>query len=98
MAEFCGRWGCTWWEGIITIIIINFTAFAFLFLWFIILLLMGVIEAVNFITNLGKPKQEIKNINKPQKQNKPVLFVTKLLDQAVKKQLANRRNKHESEH
>lgn len=98
LAEYCGRWGCTWWEGIISLIIMNFPAFVFLFFLFIILLLLGVIEAVDFITNFGKPKQEIKNTNNPQKQNKPVLLATKLLGHAVKKQLDNRRNKHESEH
>jgi hypothetical protein len=96
-AEYCGRWGCTWWEGIITLIIMNFPAFAFLFFWFIVLLLLGVLKAVDFITNFGKPKQEIKNTNKPQEENKRVLLAIKLLGRAVKKQLDNRRNKHESE-
>jgi len=98
LAEFCGRWGCTWWEGIINLIIMNFPAFILLFFWFIILLILGGIEAVDFITNFGKPKQDIKNTNKSEKPNKPGLLATKLLGRAVKKQLDNRRNKHEPEH
>lgn len=97
LAAFCGRWGCTWWEGIITLIVMNFPAFAFLLFCFIILLLLAIIEAVDFITTFGKPKQEIPTVNKLEKQNKPILLATNILGRAVKTRIDNRRNKHESE-
>lgn len=75
----------------------NFTAFAFGLFCFIILLLLGIIEAVDFITNFAKPRDKIKTVNKLEKQNQPILLATNILGRAVKTKIDNRRNKHESE-
>ncbi len=90
-AEFCGRWGCTWWEGIITLFIMSLPAIPVLLL----LLVLGLLKAVLFITKFARAKPEIKPTSKPEKQNKSVLIATNILSSVVQKQLDNRRNKHE---
>lgn len=92
LAVFCGRWGCTWWEGIITLFIMSLPAIPVL----LFLLLLGLLKAVLFITKFARPKPEIKPTYKPEKQNKSVLIATNILGSVVQKQLDNRRNKHES--
>jgi hypothetical protein len=70
LAEFCGRWGCSWWENIITIILVSLKGKSAVLLlglllipivFVVLILLVGLIPAFELIASFGRDKQDIKN-------------------------------------
>lgn len=82
LAEFCGRWGCSWWENIITIILMSFKGKAaivllglllVLILLVVLIFLLGLIQVIAFISSFSKPKENITNPNNSQEEAQPIL-------------------------
>lgn len=82
LAEFCGRWGCSWWENIITIILMSFKGKAAIvllglllvpILLVVLIFLLGSIQIVEFISRFDKPKENISNSNNYQEQAQPIV-------------------------
>ncbi|MEG3863277.1 hypothetical protein [Microcoleus sp. herbarium12] len=81
-AEFCGRWGCSWWENIITIILVSLKGKGAVLLLglllmpiflVVLILLVSLIPAFEFIASFGRDKQDIKNPNNSQEQDPTIL-------------------------
>ncbi|MEG3873921.1 MULTISPECIES: hypothetical protein [unclassified Microcoleus] len=82
LAEFCGRWGCSWWEKIITIILVSLKGKGVVLLLGLLLipiflvlliLLVGLMPAFEFIARFGRDKQELQNLNNSQEQDQSIL-------------------------
>ncbi|MBE9188003.1 hypothetical protein IQ270_26010 [Microcoleus sp. LEGE 07076] len=82
LAEFCGRWGCSWWENIITIILVSLKGKGAVLLvglllipifLVVLILLVASIPAFEFIASFGKNKQELQNPNNSQQQDQSIL-------------------------
>lgn len=82
LAEFCGRWGCSWWENMITIILVSLKGKGAVLLLglllipivlVVLILLVGLIPAFEFIASFGRDKQELKNPNNSQEQDQSIL-------------------------
>jgi Na+-transporting methylmalonyl-CoA/oxaloacetate decarboxylase gamma subunit len=82
LAEFCGRWGCSWWENIITIILMSFKGKAaivllglllVLILLVVLIFLLGLFQVAAIISSFSKPKENISNPNNSQEQTQPIL-------------------------
>ncbi|MEG4803137.1 hypothetical protein QUB63_25010 [Microcoleus sp. ARI1-B5] len=82
LAEFCGRWGCSWWENIITIILVSLKGKGAVLLLglllmpiflVVLILLLGLIPAFEFIASFGKDKQKLKNPNTSQEQDQTIV-------------------------
>lgn len=80
LAELCGRWGCSWWENIITIILMSFKGKAAIvllglllvpILLIVLIFLLGFIQVVAFISSFSKPKENITNTNITNTNNSP---------------------------
>ena len=95
LAEFCGRWGCTWWEGILTVIFISpggviillvLGAALLLVSAVLPLLLIGALTyQIGAITSWFKGEQKAKLPDKFQQQDKRILSTgSKLLAHAAK--------------
>ncbi|MEG3929607.1 MULTISPECIES: hypothetical protein [unclassified Microcoleus] len=82
LAEFCGRWGCSWWENIITIILVSLKGKGVVLLLgllvmpiflVLLILLVGLMPAFEFIARFGRDKQELQNLNNSQEQDQSIL-------------------------
>ena len=82
LAELCGRWGCCWWENIITIILVSLKGKGAVLLLELLLmpiflvilrLLVGLIPAFEFIASFGRDKQQPQNPNNSQEQDQSIL-------------------------
>jgi len=82
LAEFCGRWGCSWWENIIAIILVSLKGKGVVLLLglllmpiflVVLILLVGLIPAFEFIASFGRDKQDIENQKKSQEQDQSIL-------------------------
>jgi hypothetical protein len=82
LAEFCGRWGCSWWENIITIILVSLKGKGAVLLLglllipivlVVLILLVGLMPAFEFIASFGRDKQDIENPNNSQQQDQSIL-------------------------
>ena len=82
LAEFCGRWGCSWWENIITIIFVSLKGKGAVLLLglllipiflVVLILLVAMIPAFEFIASFGRDKQELQNPNNSQEQDQSIL-------------------------
>ncbi|MEG3850074.1 hypothetical protein QT971_22600 [Microcoleus sp. herbarium19] len=82
LAEFCGRWGCSWWENIITIILVSLKGKGAVLLLglllmpifvVVLILLVGLIPAYEFIASLGRDKKDIENLNNSHEQDQSIL-------------------------
>ena len=82
LAEFCGRWGCSWWENIITIILVSLKGKGAVILLglllipivlVVLILLVALMPAFEFIASFGRDKQDIKNPNNSQEQDQSIL-------------------------
>lgn len=80
LAEFCGRWGCTWQEGIINVILASLDGKSALILLCILLLpiflgvlmlLAGLVTVYEFISGWSRALLGIPNLNKSQQQDIP---------------------------
>lgn len=89
LAEFCGRWGCTWWEGIITVILVSLGFKGILLLLGaillgLVLLLLKLIEFYEFISNWQRGKQLISNQDKFQQKGNLILPTIKFLNRSLR--------------
>jgi hypothetical protein len=91
-AEFCGRWGCTWQENILNIILASLDGKSALILLGILLmpiftglliLLIGLVTAYEFISGWGRALLGILNSNKSQQQDEYILTTDEFFDRAV---------------
>ena len=82
LAEFCGRWGCSWWENMITIILVSLKGKGAVILLglllipivlVVLILLVCLMPAFEFIASFGRDKQDIKNPNNSQEQDQTIL-------------------------
>ena len=82
LAEFCGRWGCSWWENIITIILVSLKGKGAVLLLglllipiFLVVLILrvGLIPAYEFLASFGRDKQDIENQNNSQEQDQTIV-------------------------
>ncbi len=92
LAEFCGRWGCTWQENILNIILASLDGKSALILLGILLmpifmgvlmLLGGLIRLYEFISSWGRALLGIPNPNKSQQQANRVLTTARFLGRTV---------------
>jgi hypothetical protein len=92
LAEFCGRWGCTWQENILNIILASLDGKSALILLGILLLpiflgvlmlLAGLIRLYEFISGWGRALLGIPNPNKSQQQDDYTLTTDDFFDCAV---------------
>jgi hypothetical protein len=92
LAEFCGRWGCTWQENILNIILASLDGKSALILLGILLmpifmglliLLIGLVTAYEFISGWGRALLGIPNPNKSQQQDEYTLTTDEFFDRAV---------------
>ncbi|MEG4275096.1 MULTISPECIES: hypothetical protein [unclassified Microcoleus] len=82
LAEFCGRWGCSWWENIITIILVSLKGKGVVLLLgllvmpiflVLLILLVGLMPAFELIASFGRDKQELQNLNNSQEQDQTIV-------------------------
>jgi hypothetical protein len=92
LAEFCGRWGCTWQEGIINVILASLDGKSALILMGILLmpiffavlmLLAGLVTVYEFISGWGRALLGITNTHKSPQQGKRILPTVKLLGRTL---------------
>ena len=92
LAEFCGRWGCTWQENIFNIILASLDGKSALILLGILLLpiflgvlmlLAGLVTVYEFISGWGRALLGIPNPNKSQQQDEYTLITDEFFDRAV---------------
>ncbi|MGB7708320.1 MAG: hypothetical protein WBL95_02015 [Microcoleus sp.] len=108
LAEFCGRWGCYWWENIITIILVSLKGKGAVLLLglllipivlVVLILLVCLMPAFEFIASFGRDKQDLKNPNNSQEQDQTILSAgAKFLGRKGAKYLGRKLregNKHE---
>ncbi|MDQ2098866.1 MAG: hypothetical protein QQW96_14600 [Tychonema bourrellyi B0820] len=108
LAEFCGCWGCSWWENIITIILVSLKGKGAVLLLglllipivlVVLILLLCLMPAFEFIASFGRDKQDIKNLNNSQEQDPTILSAgAKFVGRKAAKYLGRKlreRNKHE---
>jgi hypothetical protein len=91
-AEFCGRWGCTWQENILNIILASLDGKSALILLGILLmpiftglliLLIGLVTAYEFISGWGRALLGILNSNKSQQQDEYILTTDEFLGRTL---------------
>lgn len=82
LAEFCGRWGCSWWENIITIILVSLKGKGAVLLLglllmsiflVVLILLVCLMPAFEFIASFGRDKQLPQNPNNSHEQDQSIL-------------------------
>ena len=92
LAEFCERWGCTWQENILNIILASLDGKSALILLGILLmpifmglliLLIGLVTAYEFISGWGRALLGIPNPNKSQQRDEYTLTTDEFFDRAV---------------
>jgi hypothetical protein len=92
LAEFCGRWGCTWQENILNIILASRDGKSALILLGILLmpifmglliLLIGLVTVYEFISGWGRALLGIPNPNKSQQQANRILTTARFLGRTI---------------
>ena len=93
LAEFCGRWGCTWQENILNIILASLDGKSALILLGILLmpifmglliLLIGLVTVYEFISGWGRALLGIPNPNKSQQQANRILTTARFLGRTLR--------------
>lgn len=98
LAELCGRWGCSWQEGLLTVIFMTFGFPVILIVLGllssgVLLLLAGDETAVSSTSNESKSQQQnlpkldkvaVNNLVKPQPQRKRILTTARFLGRTLK--------------
>jgi hypothetical protein len=92
LAELCGRWGCSWQENVLNIILANLDGKSGLILlgillisifWGVLMLLTGLVTVYEFILFWGKSLLGIANPNKSQQQGDRILPTARFLGRTV---------------
>lgn len=96
LAEFCGRWGCTWQEGLINVLLVSLGSKRTLILLCILLgilllpiffgvliLLIGLETVYEFISGWGRALLDIPKPHKSPQQSKRILPTVEFLDRTL---------------
>jgi hypothetical protein len=92
LAEFCGRWGCTWQENVLNIILASLDGKSTLILlgvllmpilFGVLMLLAGLVTVYEFISGWSRALLGITNPNKSQQQANRILTTARFLGRTV---------------